>query len=814
MKIIVIGGVAGGATAAARIRRLDEKSEITIFERGEHISFANCGLPYHIGDIIKDRDKLILETPDSFKNKLNINIKIKSEVLSINKEEKFITVKNLDTGGTYDEYYDYLLLSPGAKPLKPSIEGVDGYNVFSLRNILDMDNIINYINNNQAKRAVVIGGGFIGVEIAENLKHRKLNVSLIEMADQIMAPLDFDMASILHDKLIENGIDLFLKKRVDKILQNKDFSKVILNDGNEIETDLIIMASGVNPETKLAINAGLKTGKSGIEVNEYMQTSNEFIYAVGDAVEINHFQMNQKVLMPLAGPANRQGRIAANNIILNNKEKYEGTIGTSIIKVFDITAASTGLNEKRLKSLKIKYQTSIINGNSNAGYYPGALPMNIKLLFGEKGEIFGAQIVGYKGVDKRIDILSTSIKSNMKIWDLEGLELAYAPPFGSAKDPINISGYVANNILKGDLEIIHWNEIDKNDNDYIILDIRTKEEQLIGKIEKENSIHIPLNELRNNLNKLSKNKTYITYCQFGLRGYLAYRILKLNGFKAKNLDGGFKIYSYATKKIINTNNIINNNLSNNNKDFFISEENILKLDACGLQCPGPIMETYNKLKDMKEGEIVEISATDPGFKNDIEKWADKTGNKLIDIKIENGIIKAKLLKGTLVKNNSKNIATADNKTLVVFSNDLDKALASFVIASGAASMGKKVTMFFTFWGLNILRKDNYEKSLKKSFIENMFGKMMPKGPKNLKLSKMNFLGFGTKMMKNVMKNKNIDQLEIMMEKAMKAGVNLLACQMSMDMMGIKKEELIDGVDIGGVATYLSETEDSNLNLFI
>lgn len=809
MKILIIGGVAGGATAAARLRRISEEAEIIMVEKDEHISYANCGLPYHIGDVIKERERLLLETPESFKTKLNVDVRIKTKAMKIDRTAKKVLLKNLKTNETYEENYDYLLLSPGAKPIKPNIEGIDGFNVFSLRNVPDMDKIKTYIHENNVKNAVVIGGGFIGVEVAENLAHKGLHVSLVEMADQIMTPLDFEMASILHHHISDNKINLYLKDGVKKIQHNKDNSTVHLSSGEALKTNMIIMSTGVKPETTLAKDCGIELGRVGIKVNEYMQTSDQYIYAVGDAVEITNYITKKQMLLPLAGPANRQARIAANNIMLGNKEKYDGVIGTSIIKVFDLTAAATGLNEKILKANSIEYYSSIINSNSNAGYYPGALPMNIKLLFGKDGKIFGAQIVGSKGVDKRIDVFATAIKGNLKVEDLEKVELAYAPPFGSAKDPVNISGYVANNLLKKDIETIHWNEIDKLENT-IILDIRTREEQMLGTIDNKNVINIPLDTLRNNLDKLDKNKNIIVFCQYGLRGYLAYRILKLNGFKVQNLDGGFKIYSYATKKI--SKNIFEET-KKEQIDFIVNKENILKLDACGLQCPGPIMETYKKMNSMEEGQVIEITATDPGFKNDISKWAEKTGNKVLEVTQEKGIITAKLIKGSKEKNFDSNTIIKDNKTIVVFSNDLDKALASFVIANGAASMGKKVTLFFTFWGLNILRKENYSAN-NKNFIEKMFGFMMPKGAKKLKLSKMNFGGIGTSMMKGIMRSKNVDQLEIMMKSAVENGVKLLACQMSMDLMGIKKEELIEGVDIGGVATYLAESEESNLNLFI
>lgn len=806
MRILVIGGVAGGATAAARLRRLSEDAEIIIFEKGDYISFANCGLPYHIGGIIEDRERLLLETPQSFKEKLNIDVRVNNEVIEIKPENKTVKIKKLKSDEIYEEKYDYLILSPGAKPFIPNIEGVSAYNVFTLRNINDMDKIKDYVKHNNVKNALVVGGGFIGVEVAENLVHKNINVSLVEMADQILINLDKDIASVLHNHAMDNDLNLYLGNSLVKV--DSVDKKAVLKNGEVLDADIIILATGVKPETELALKAGIEVGKGGIKVNEYLQTSDKYIYAVGDAVEVYNPLLGADTLIPLASPANRQGRIAATNIIRDNCDKYEGAFGTSIIKFFDMTAASAGLNEKRLNSMGIKYFKSITHGNSNAGYYPGAMPLTIKLLFSEDGKILGGQVIGFKGVDKRIDVISTSIKAGLRVEDLETLELAYAPPFGSAKDPVNIAGYVANNILKKDVEVINIEDLKTDDDNYCILDIRTDEEQSLGKIESEYSLHIPLNDLRNRLDEIPKNKVIVTYCQVGLRGYLAYRILKNKGFNVKNLNGGFKLYTYYNQKI----SVKENKKESQKIDFKVQDKNVLRLDACGLQCPGPIMETYKKMNNMQNGEVIEIKATDPGFKKDIVKWAEKTGNKVLDVNSENGVITAKLIKGEpVVKGNTDN--QNDNKTIVVFSNDLDRALASFVIANGAAAMGKKVTMFFTFWGLNILRKENFKVS-GKTFVEKMFGNMMPQGPGKLKLSKLNMAGMGTSMMKKVMKQKNIDSLEKMINSALENGITLMACQMSMDMMGIKKEELIDKVEVGGVASYLAETEESNLNLFI
>lgn len=815
MKILIIGGVAGGATAAARLRRIDENAEIIMVDRGEYISFANCGLPYHIGGIIEERGSLLVQTVEGMKNRFGIDVRVKTEAVKINKENKSVLLKDLKSGREYEEKYDYLVLSPGAEPLRPPISGINSPRIFALRNIPDMDKIISYVSEKKPRRAVVIGGGFIGIETAENLAHRGINITIVEMADQIMAPIDYEMASIVHSHLKDKNIELYLKDGVESFEDKEEHTTVFLKSGKRIKSDMVILAIGVKPDTHLAKDAGLRMGdRGGIYVDEYLTTSDAAIYAVGDAIETTNFLTGKRIMVPLAGPANRQARIAADNIIYGNKKQYDGIVGTSIAKVFDLTVAATGFNEKTLKMSGIEYTASITHGSSHASYYPGAMPITIKLLFDKSGLILGAQVVGIDGADKRVDVIATAIKAKMTVEDLESLELAYAPPFGSAKDPVNIAGYAANNILKGDVKAIYWNEIDNLDLTKVqLVDVRTKEEYELGTI--KNALNIPLDELRGSLKKIDSDKQIVVFCQVGLRGYLAYRILEQNGFKnISNLSGGYKIYSYAVDKQSNPDIFDYEQIKPIEEKKMNVDAKTIKLNACGLQCPGPILETYKKFKDMSNGDVLEILATDPGFKKDIVKWAEKTGNKVLDIGSEGKNIKVSVQKGTGLTQQLNTAGVAkDNKTIVVFSNDFDKALAAFVIANGAAAMGKQVTMFFTFWGLNVLRKKENIK-VKKGFIDNMFGLMMPKGSSKLILSKMNFGGMGTQMMKMVMRNKNVDSLEIMMKNAIENGVKLVACQMSMDIMGIKPEELMDVVEIGGVATYLADAEDSNVNLFI
>ncbi|MFZ7944521.1 CoA-disulfide reductase [Neobacillus sp. 19] len=541
-KIIIIGGVAGGATTAARLRRMNEEVEIILVERGEHISFANCGLPYYIGETIKDRSKLLVQTVRGMSERFKLDIRNFSEALSIDPENKKVTIKNLQTGEVYEESYDKLLLSPGARPIVPPIPGInENGTLFTLRNIPDTDRIKNYVDSNNPKKGVIIGGGFIGIEMAENLVDRGIEVTIIEMANQIMAPIDFEMASILHSHLKEKGVQLILENGVQSF--SDEGKRIVLSDGTEMETDMTVLSIGVRPENELAKTAGLELGeRGGIIVNEYLQTSNQYIYAVGDAVEVVDYISGAKTIIPLAGPANRQGRIAANNM-MGKKEKYQGTMGTSIAKVFDLTVAATGNNEKLLKRLGMSYEVVHIHPSSHAGYYPDAAPIALKVIFEKQtGKIFGAQAVGADGVDKRIDVIATAIKGGLTVEDLTNLELSYAPPYSSAKDPVNMAGYVASNITEGELEHIQWHEVDQIVAEGgLLIDVREPMEREFGYI--EGSINISLNELRNKLADIPKDQTIYVSCQVGLRGYLASRILKNNGYRVKNVDGGWKTYS-------------------------------------------------------------------------------------------------------------------------------------------------------------------------------------------------------------------------------------------------------------------------------
>ena len=814
MNYLIIGGVAGGATVAARLRRMDEKANIILFERGKYVSYANCGLPYYIGDTINNREKLFVQTAKGFTDRFRIDIRTEQEVTAIRPDKKEVEIKNLSTGETYTETYDKLVLSPGAEPLRPGIEGIGSKKIFTLRNVPDTDTIKNYVNTENPKRAIVVGGGFIGLEMAENLYDLGIQVDVVEMANQVMAPLDFSMAAIVHRQLTDKGVGLHLEDGVSRFEEKDGGVTVHLRSGKQIATDMVLLSIGVRPETKLAKDAGLAIGeRGGIAVNDYMQTSDADIYALGDAVEVRHLVTGQPALIPLAGPANKQGRIVADNIVFGNKKKYPGSIGTSIAKVFDLTVAAAGANAKLLQQNNIPYISSYTHGASHAGYYPGAVPLSIKILFApENGKLLGAQIVGFNGVDKRIEMLAQVIQRGGTVHDLAELEHAYAPPYSSAKDPVNMAGFVAENILNKKSRIIQWRELAELPADTIRIDVRTHDEYKLGTI--PGFINIPVDELREHLDELPKEKPIVVTCAVGLRGYLAYRILVQNGFKhVRNLSGGYKTWSVATapiKEIVSHKPEISESTSYGNSD---SQINLLKVDACGLMCPGPVMQLKKNYEALKIGEQLQITATDQAFGKDVTSWCKMTGAELVALENKNGVVAATIRKQEKTASCEISRNNADNKTLIVFSDDLDKALASFVIANGAASTGKKVTMFFTFWGLNVIKKQ-HKPTVTKDIFGKMFGWMLPTHSGKLKLSKMNIGGAGSWMMRLIMKRKRIDSLESLIQQAIDNGVEMIACTMSMDVMGVQKEELMDNVTLGGVASYLERAEEANVNLFI
>ena len=818
MKYAIIGGVAGGATAAARLRRIDEQAEIILLEKGKYISYANCGLPYYIGGVIAEREKLLVQTPASFGKRFRIDVRVENEVIAIDPEKKTLTIRKAD-GKEYEETYDKLLLSPGANPVKPPLEGIDSEGIFTLRNVEDTDRIKAYIIDKQVKRAVVVGAGFIGLEMAENLHHAGVAVSVVEMGNQVMAPIDFSMAAPIHRHLIEKGVSLYLEEGVTRFRRTEEGITVFLKSGKTIPADMVLLSIGVRPATALAQQAGLELGETGgIRVDEYLETSAKDIYAVGDAIEYPHPLTGKPWLNYLANPANRQGRIVADNMALGNTTSYEGAIGTSIAKVFDMTVASTGLAAKRLKQWGMEYQSSVTHSASHAGYYPDALPLTLKLTFHPKtGKLYGAQCVGYEGVDKRIDQIAGLIKHGGTVYDLMETEHTYAPPFSSAKDPIAIAGYVASNIISGAMPVISWRELAEKKDEVMLIDTRTPEEFSFGTI--PGAVNIPLDEMRDRLSEIPTDKPVVLFCAVGLRGYLAQRILIGRGYRnTANLIGGYKTYSTAVAPIpaptaSSPAQPAASAPSQSAQSGSVKEP--LRVNACGLQCPGPIMQVKKAMDSIAPGERVEIVATDAGFARDASAWCATTGNKLIEKKEEKGRYTVLLEKGDEACTCPSSLPAAGGrgKTLILFSDDLDKALATFVLANGAAATGQKVSIFFTFWGLNVLKKIQKPRT-EKDIFGKMFGMMLPSSSLRLKLSKMNMMGLGSRMMRFLMKRKGIDSLESLRSQALAQGVEFIACQMSMDMMGIRREELLDEVTIGGVVTYMERADKANVNLFI
>lgn len=837
MKIIIVGGVAGGATAAARIRRNDETAEILMIERGQYISFANCGLPYHISGMIEEREQLLVTSEPAFTERYRVDVRSRTEAIAIDRKNKVVRLRNVASGDEYDEAYDKLLLSPGAEPVRPKLPGIDSPRVFGLRNISDMDRIMAHLARHNPRRAVVIGGGFIGIEVAENLHEKAVFTTIVEGCDQILTPLDYEMAAIVHSHMRDKNIELYLEDKVEQFEDKDDHTVVYLSSGRRLQADLVVLAIGVHPETTLARAADIALGATGgIRVNSHLQTSDPDIYAVGDAIEVTQTISGQQVLIPLAGPANRQGRMAADNMVFGNSKTYRGTQGTSILKAFDLAAATTGLNEKQLVAAGIEFLSCITHSGSHASYYPGAKQISLKLLFTDKGEILGAQAVGADGADKRIDVIATAIHGKLNVEDLTELELAYAPPYGSAKDPVNIAGYVATNVLNKSHALIEWKELraalEAKESDMQLIDVRTADEFGFGSIPTARNIDV--NQLREHLDELDANKPITLFCQIGLRGYLAYRILTQHGFtRVRNLSGGYKSYAWAVDKQANPDIFDYEDIKRRDPEEIEAERSgscavsaaliapgstgeLHTLSAVGLQCPGPIMKTYKAMQALDDGELLEVTASDPAFGRDIRAWAKKTGNDVLSVKAEKGLVTVLLRKVEAVAAPAAlpSAESRDKLTLVVFSDDLDKVMASMIIANGALAMGKPVSLFFTFWGLDVIRRVDAP-HLNKPMMDRMFSTMLPSDADHLNtISKMDMHGLGAKMIRKVMHDKGVETPSHLLQSLVDGGAQLIACQMSMDVMGIQSEELIDGVEIGGVAAFLGEAGESGTTLFI
>ena len=816
-KYLIVGGVAGGATAAARIRRLTEDAEIILFEKGKYISYANCGLPYYIGGVIEERDRLFVQTPQAFGRRFQIDVRVEHEVTAIDTAQQRVTVRTAD-GREYNETYDKLLLSPGASPVVPPLAGIDGEGIFTLRNVSDTDRIKSYMETHSVKRAVIVGGGFIGLEMAENLKHAGAEVAVVEMAPQVMGPIDYSMAAIVHTHLLQQNVKLYLEQAVERFSREGEELTVHFKSGIALKADLVLLSIGVRAETRLAQAAGLRLGEMrGIWVNEYLRTSDAHIYAVCDAIEFPHPITGKPWLNFLAGPANRQARIVADNMVLGDVTKYEGAIGTSIAKVFDLTVAATGLPAKRLKQMEIPYLSATIHNGSHAGYYPGASQMDIKITFSPSdGRLYGAQIVGYDGVDTRIDQFALAIKQGATVEQLTRLEHAYAPPFSSAKDPVAIAGYVAGNILSGKMDPLYWREMQQVDTSKVTLvDVRTSDEYSLGSI--PGAVNIPLDDLRSRMVEIPIDRPVWLFCGVGLRGYLASNILKGNGYKeVRNLIGGLKTYKTAIAKIETPTGFDTPCCETASccSPSSVCEKTRIKVDACGIQCPGPILKMKQAMESLQAGQLLQVRATDAGFPRDAEAWCRSTGHKFVSKRAEGGVHIVEIEKATPCAAEAVQPQRGElGKTFILFSDDLDKTLATFVLANGAAATGKKVSIFFTFWGLNAIKK-THKPAVKKDIFGRMFSWMLPSDSTRLALSKMHMMGIGSRLMRYLMKRKGVDSLESLRQQAIDNGVEFIACQMSMDVMGVSREELLDNVTVGGVASYMERAEQACVNLFI
>lgn len=849
-KVLIIGGVAGGASCAARLRRLDEQAEIVMLERGKYISYANCGLPYHVGDVIRQRDALLLQTPEVMNARFNVDVRVENEALSIDREAKTVHIADHASGREYDESYDTLVIATGSSPLRPPIPGIDSPRIRTLWTVPDTDEIRAIVRGEngaeQARSAVVVGGGFIGLEMAENLHEAGLEVTLVEALDQVMAPLDYEMAQMLHEEILDKGVALHLGDGVDSFADDGGQVTVKLASGAEVAADLVILSIGVRPNSALAKDAGLELNeRGGIVVDEHLVTSDPSIYAVGDVIEVRDLVSGEPTMVPLAGPANKQGRMAADNICGAGRS-YRGTQGTSVAKVFGLAAASTGANEKTLIARGMErgrdYECVTIRQNSHAGYYPGAEPLTLKLIFSPDGEkLFGAQIVGTEGVDKRIDTIAVTLRMGGGVADLTELELAYAPPFSSAKDPVNMAGFVAENVIGGITKVAPWDVCETAENLQIV-DVREGDE--VTALPVPGAVNIPLGELRGRLGELDPAKPTVVFCAVGVRAHNGARILANHGFEDVSVyPAGVRFFvSTHTDAAARTAEIeqeratsgkaasVNPTNASPTESGVCGEVRTINVDCVGMQCPGPIMAVGQNIKEMAEGEVLRVTASDPGFAKDVAAWCRRTGNTLVSNAQEGRDYVACIRKGLIEEDAPVDAASSlspsaaapvpsgvpnlpDGKTIIVFSGDMDKVMASFIIANGAAAMGRKVTMFFTFWGLTALRKPS-RVDVAKSGIEKMFGAMLPRGASKLGLSRMNMGGLGAAMMKKIMADKNVNSLPELIESAMKNGVRIIACTMSMDVMGIHEEELIDGVEFAGVGTYLGDAEESDVNLFI
>ena len=803
MKVIIIGGVAGGASAAARLRRLDEQAEIILVERGESISYANCGLPYHLGNVIPDRNDLLVMTPEKFNARFRVDVRTRCEAVSIDRVNKKIILRNLVSGSEVSETYDKLILSTGSSPAPVSIPGADHPGVFHLWTLADMDKLEAHIRNG-AEKVLVIGGGFVGLELAENLNERKLEVTLIQRGRQLLPTLDYEMSSLLVTELRRQGIRVEMDTEVTSFQpEGKGFS-AILGNGRKLPADTAVLSIGVKPNSELAKTAGLELGTRGhIVTDQELRTSDPDIYAVGDVIEVTDPIFGGRTAIALAGPANRQGRMAADNIT-GRHSQYKGTIGTSVIKVGRLTAGMTGYSERRLASMDVPYHKIYLHPNSNASYYPGGAQLHMKVIFGHDGKLFGAQIVGAKGVDKRIDVISSAVWNGKKIQELAELELAYAPPYASAKDPVNLAGMIGENVIGGLTRLAHFDSLPDG---CFLLDVREKAEFELGSL--PGARNIPLGDLRKRLAELPRGRMIYIFCQSGLRGYVAERILAQHSFDAVNLSGG-----YLTWKMFQPLQATPPDPVKKETGRPVLAVCKKQLDVRALACPGPVVRLKQEMDNLNTGESLELLAPQ-SFDVDLMNWIKSSGNELVSQEMKTDYLSAIIRRRIPGAESHALLAAPAEQTgaIVLFSNDLDKAMAALIIACGMAASGMKVGIFFTFWGLSVLRR-NPAPPVRKNALSKMFGWMLPKGASRLKLSKMNVGGLGTAMMKHVMAQQNVATLPDLLKQAKALGVKFIACEMAMNVMGISREELVEVDEVAGVASFVELAKQNGRTLFI
>jgi len=810
MKTVIIGGIAGGASAAARLRRLDETAEIVMLERGPDISYANCGLPYHLGGIIPERDWLLVMTPENFRARFNVDVRVNHEVTGIDREKKVVSVLNRQDGTVREEHYDKLIIATGSSPMRLDLPGIDLPEVLQLWTLEDMDRIAKKLDAN-AKSVVVVGGGFVGMELAESLRHRGLNVTLLEMGRQLLPTMDEEMSSLLAEQMRLAGIVVELGATVSAFSSEEGGGvRVAVKDGRTWTADLVTLCVGVKPNSTLAKAVDLKLGARGhIVTDEKMLTNDPDIYAVGDVVEVMDPIFNQPTAVPLAGPANRQGRIAADQIV-GRTSHYAGTYGASVVKVGDLTAASCGHTEARLKAMGKPYRKIYLHPGSHAGYYPGARTLHIKLLFGDKGELYGGQVIGGEGADKRADVLAVAMRAGMTVWQLAELELCYAPPFSSAKDPMSVAGMIAANVLNGDTVVVQADALPEG---ALLLDVREDAERVMGDI--PGAISIPLYQIRARAFELPKDRLIVVYCHQGLRAYVAERILRQMGYDVANLSGGYLTWTQFQPDAWMPSDeeiLLSCTRSEGGPSLEADgEEPGIVVDVRALQCPGPVVRIKKELDGLTAGTSIKVVGAS-GFAPDLNNWAKCSGHKVVKLSQKGDHLEAIVRKGTASVSSTSG-GSASSGAMVLFSNDLDKAMAAMIIAMGMAASGMQVSIFFTFWGLTVLRK-NPGPQVKKDLLSRMFGWMLPKGASKLALSKMHMAGMGTAMMKHVMQTQNVASLPEMIQSARQMGVKFIACDMAMGVMGLTREELIEVDEVAGVATFIARAKESGPTLFI